>query len=847
MSNAVLGARKAYEAINGKKESFGVFHKTCFHLHTPESYDYKLLVEWDAERYKKATEQEILNICKERNVVLDAINLDDISLEGDYRIFKSKKELLAFCLLADAISSNGIEIVLVSDHNTIAGVDKLTFAIEIVRAFKSYGVYPEVFLGIEISCADRNHVIGIFDRKKVNVKQQIQEWLDEYLLTIEDGSFETSIEVLDFIKKMGGIGYIAHINSSDTFKDTFLSGAYKKKLLGAGLEFVGLTDMQQADYIQGKISNFRKSGAPIKFILDNDAHDIDSITDKLFWIKGSKRTYAMLVEALNDYEMSVSFSNYTGATQYIKGIYIERAENGFLTGKKNDSFCLKFSNALNCLIGGRGTGKSSVLEVLEYSLSQRCISNSRLEFICSHGDTWVLYEYQGTEYMIEVRMPHKEYPDDNILQRFGMNRGNSYRYRYFFDQGKVAEYALRNYVRVLKVEQTEDGIVFETVTDKPYILKKFFDVRYSVNDLVNTASGEEINRFIYYMMFSNRTLSKPEEGIRCRKKSGLLKVINDTQAVLVKRKIEVEAVISSFNSSQKGILQIEYTQSGVCHAPDFAKWLFDDSYKEGDFYLNYNIRQEDVVAYLLDLSDKIGVFEFLKHLFSDGGKSLRNLASLSEFCTPMTPGMVNRGISSLNEEAEIKILKNITDLLLNDRNIPNIINYLKEYVAEIERFSLKFNINNIEGTVQKEIYHDVSELSLGQKVVAMLNFILGYSEYSGDYRPLIIDQPEDNLDNRYIYKNLVKQLKTAKEKRQIIIATHNATIVTNAKADQVCVMASDNEHGWVEVTGYPSETRIKKRIINHLEGGLESFIHKVLTYRDAFTETELNKIRNYYL
>ena len=76
-------------------------------------------------------------------------------------------------------------------------------------------------------------------------------------------------------------------------------------------------------------------------------------------------------------------------------------------------------------------------------------------------------------------------------------------------------------------------------------------------------------------------------------------------------------------------------------------------------------------------------------------------------------------------------------------------------------------------------------------------------------------------------------MRQIKEKRQVIIATHNATIVTNAKADQVCVMDSDNLHGWVEKRGYPGEKCIKKQIIAHLEGGPESFLHKIRIYEDA--------------
>ncbi|MCB6367748.1 chromosome segregation protein SMC, partial [Intestinibacillus massiliensis] len=93
--------------------------------------------------------------------------------------------------------------------------------------------------------------------------------------------------------------------------------------------------------------------------------------------------------------------------------------------------------------------------------------------------------------------------------------------------------------------------------------------------------------------------------------------------------------------------------------------------------------------------------------------------------------------------------------------------------------------------------------------------------------------PEDNLDSQYIYNNLVVQLRETKNERQIIIATHNATIVTNAMSDQVCVMGSDGKHGWVETKGYPSENRIKRNILNYLEGGIDSFKHKAHIYKSV--------------
>lgn len=160
----------------------------------------------------------------------------------------------------------------------------------------------------------------------------------------------------------------------------------------------------------------------------------------------------------------------------------------------------------------------------------------------------------------------------------------------------------------------------------------------------------------------------------------------------------------------------------------------------------------------------------------------------------------------------------------------------KIFSKENTRF-LEFNINSKESSQQLDIlYKEVGVLSLGQKVVAMLDFLLAYSDYSKDFRPLIIDQPEDNLDDRYIYRHLVQQFRDVKAQRQIILATHNATIVTNSMTDQVVIMESDGVNGWIESQGYVSEKYIKNHIINQLEGGKDSFKHKMSIYETALSE-----------
>lgn len=824
---------KAYQAMTKEKVKYGVYHKTCFHVHTPASYDYRLLKDWDHTKYSKASDQELYDICVERHVIpRQFLKLDDISY--DTRIFSSKKDLLSYLLLADSIAVNEIELILVTDHNTIKGYKKLITAVEQLNKSKPIRKYPFVVLGIEISCADKMHVVGIFDGLQEKTLDHINQWLDDNLISEKDGTYKTSLEVLNAIKEHGGIGYIAHIDTSDIFKETHFSKAYKKKLFSDdSLRIIGTKRYDHIDTIKGYIREY--SHHEVKVVLDNDAHDIDTLSSNTFWIKGSRKSFSMIKEALNDYDISISFKEGHINKQFIKGIYIENTSKGFLYGKESEGFCLTFSNALNCIIGGRGTGKSSILEMIEYVLSQRCRNEEMLDFICFHGNTWLLYHFNGDDYLIEMSLPKKGNDSQNILQFFSENKvDHSYPNRkYYYNRDAVERISLQKFVRVYKVVLRDDEIYLETTSTKRRLLETFYDTKYSVNELVNTANSDEINRFILKTLFDNDVLSEPYKIIKCKTKTGLKKTLKDVQKVLEKRKSEVHNTIDPFNSSQEDKLKIVYSQQGIAKEPNIEGWLFNGSPSKKGLYKKYNIRKRNVTDYLLELFQSLGCFDFLTTIINLDIEKAKKEINLLSFCEPLTQELIDKEICEITASNMDEFLKSLFRDLISSKNLNKIISYLKEYVSEMERFDLLFNINNKEGTQGKAILKNVKALSLGQKVVAMFSFILGYSEYANDYRPLIIDQPEDNLDNQYIYKNLVSQLRSINEKRQIIIATHNATIVTNAKADEVCVMNSDNVHGWIERVGYPGEKTIKNSIINYLEGGKDSFKHKCEIYREV--------------
>lgn len=122
-------------------------------------------------------------------------------------------------------------------------------------------------------------------------------------------------------------------------------------------------------------------------------------------------------------------------------------------------------------------------------------------------------------------------------------------------------------------------------------------------------------------------------------------------------------------------------------------------------------------------------------------------------------------------------------------------------------------------SVSTEIFFShmsMDKLSIGQKGTVLLKLFLA----EGDY-PLIVDQPEENLDNMYIYDELVDAFRQAKTRRQVIIATNNANLVVNTDAEQVIVAEfKDNEISYR--TGAIEDRSIRTDITTILEGGEEA-------------------------
>jgi len=122
-----------------------------------------------------------------------------------------------------------------------------------------------------------------------------------------------------------------------------------------------------------------------------------------------------------------------------------------------------------------------------------------------------------------------------------------------------------------------------------------------------------------------------------------------------------------------------------------------------------------------------------------------------------------------------------------------------------------------------DTFKESTRLSTGQRCTTILPILLAQSE-----RPLLIDQPEDNLDNAFVYETIVRALRTIKGSRQVIFVTHNPNIPVLGEAERVFVFSSDGQHSTLKQVGTVDECR--EHIERILEGGREAFLLRKARY-----------------
>lgn len=269
-----------------------------------------------------------------------------------------------------------------------------------------------------------------------------------------------------------------------------------------------------------------------------------------------------------------------------------------------------------------------------------------------------------------------------------------------------------------------------------------------------------------------------------------------------------------------------------------AEKIYDEKKKIVDIYSSL---KKNIDKVLEDNSDKIKEYK----ISLDASMQIRNLQdNFLDFIDKNRVGSfygsedakkemraILDGVEPNNKESIIALLEGLTTKLeskegekqnpfnqiKNSKNLNDLYDYIFGLDYLQEKYELRFAGKSIE------------QLSPGERGAALIVF---YLLLDNDDKPLIIDQPEDNLDNQSVYEILVPFIKQAKKHRQIIIVTHNPNLAVVADAELIIHVdiKKENNYQFSFLAGGIENPQINRGIVDILEGTMPAFDKRKLKY-----------------
>lgn len=850
-----------------------------------------------------------------------------------------------------------MDCVAVTDHNSGAWIDKLKDEYARMEAEQPAGFRPlHLFPGVEISVHGGIHLLAILDKDKGT--SDIDTLLGAVGYNGTKGASDsvttkTLNEVAEEIVRVRGIAIPAHVDEANgLFK---ITGQTLQQALACEHFFA----MELMDPGYTKPRAYASCKRPWTEIVGSDAHHPtgspgQKYPDSRFsWVKMGAPCIEGLRLALLDGPLSVIRSDAVTqdpnqhADMVIESIEVENAR---YVGRPN-TFGIALNPWMNAIIGGRGTGKSTLIEFLRVALRReeeipeelkadfekyRQIYTNREESGLLTENTaikigyrrygalyQIQWDYKGTLEPIQEHTPQGWQPAvGDIRQRFPVR---IYSQKQIFQLAKsplallrivddapdVASAAWKQEMETeekqylslkAKAREIEAGLAEES-----RLKGELEDIKHKLS-IFEQSGHADILKTMQKRHRQKQAVDRWDDGIqdigyRLRTFAEEL-VPEDFDDTDFDRKLTEDAQITELIQGVKK--SIGDIASQVSTLADKADAVLDDWRKQKDASLWKSKVDEAIHAYE-DLQERLkkegvadpseyGALVQRRHLLETKIKELANrkkqitefekqadsclqrvfelrrelTIKRQEFLTRVLKENAYVRISVVpygaKEEVDVEFRrliqresagfeKDIENMLNsiytgspNASEIEKRLNFLKDSVRKIakdpqqgsladkrfgthlsklppealDRLDLWFPEDSLDvqysSSADQKTFRPIQEGSPGQKTAALLAFLLSYGE-----EPLILDQPEDDLDNHLIYDLIVTQLREVKKRRQVIVVTHNANIVVNGDAELVIALVARAGQTQIETGGCLQEKAVRRTICDVMEGGEQAF------------------------
>ena len=828
--------------------------------------------------------------------------------------------------LTGACLQHGIQVVGLADHGSVQDVDRIR------NALSAKGIV--VFPGFEVASTEKVHWVCLFPEDTTT--ETLNRYLGSLKLTDpQDGVRPSDLggrELLKIVDECGGFCYSAHATQANGILRQKANHLWTLPLLKAAQIPGGVEDLpseykpiaknQNTDYYRDR---------PMAFINAKDVAQPADLAEPRAscFIKMTRPSFDAFVTAFKDPESRLRLHHQMGEHHY------SRIEALTITGGYLDGLKIRFSDHLNTAIGGRGTGKSTLLECLRYALDlehkgqearkqgDRIVKENlgpgggiavsvvsaanqgaRYKVVRRYGEPARVHDADGnvsTLHPSRDLLPRVELYGQNeifelardesalvhVLGRFMPGDGADQERRLAELRKKLTTNAVQleqaltgqdeleqDLARLPKLNEQaaqfkalgiEEKLKQLPLLEKERQLKPRLDeevarvdeavqtLEAALPDLVflsdgaleglphadllrrgrefldtlKTAGTEAVSKL-------NATLEQARKGL-VSLGADLDTALEDAEKVLEAEFAKLPDVAGkrgpevgrAYQALLRQIEQIQPKQTRLTTARALTDSLQQD--------------RRNLLAELSDLRAQrtgalLGVAKRLNKRLSGklkvqvlaGGNRqaikawLCELPGISEkragwvddaegLTVPALVEAIRKGEEALRGQ-DMGITAGMADALcrLTQRQLMEL-----EGVDLGDRVDLQLNVSH-----EGEQYRSLHQLSTGQQCTAILHLLL-----LDNVDPLIMDQPEDNLDNAFIAERIVTELRAAKTERQFIFATHNANIPVFGDAEWIGVFSADEDHGTLEedAQGSIDVPAIRDQAARILEGGKHAF------------------------
>ncbi len=879
----------------------------------------------------------------------------------------------------------GLDCIAITDHNDYRGIDSIIEA--------AYDTDLTVFPGVEVTCdTSKIHLLIIFDPSKTS--ETVRDFLSKLDIDSEnidttDGTSKSVFEVCKLAKEKGALVIAAHIDeynglskvsdaninriienhyfdavqvvNSNIWQECSKNSEEEKQMLAKryGKE---IPDSEAVEW-RKCFNKFVNSSITLLCFSDNPSSQGDSkhglwgIGTQYTWLKmDDKPTLESVRQALLSSELRVK-TKYESkeSPETLPNFWIKQMTFSKTSINPKKDVTVNFNPHLNTIIGGRGSGKSTIIRLLTGALSPDSVESTAVaddqknfykKTVRKHDGIFnenssitINLVRSGTEYKIDITniidsrnqtidvfkiQDGHEIPVDGtgILSLF---KPRVFTQKQIYETAKnesalmeLIDSKIDSIPRLIKQKEELINALKNTLVDIQSYEEEISnenDLKFKledtdkrielfnssgISDLISKYNKKKIaidniikikdkhNEIVDFLKNSIFVPEIDKETISQNLASD--EILNLLDDYALKSKKQLSVIQSSVEEYQK--IANEMYEKFICSAwyKDFLKEQLDietNKQQLSDEGIDYSALDElmnkskDLKNQLDEIKEKKIQLTEKKTNFNNGIKKLKDI--INEISDERKKYASALNISSdnvkivvnpmMSEESFISFIK--TTLNKDSQSIiDDIENYCKtlfpdntskstplQRIDDFRTLIKSMREGNIEKSfsgffrrtvlqLDKDNYYKLllfypddkielqykpegakskfsplSSASAGQKAAAILTVILSQGE-----EPILLDQPEDDLDNKLVYELVVQRIKKFKEQKQIIVVTHNANIPVNGDAEYITSMDSQTLKVQIKCEGTLDESDIRKEICDVMEGTEYAFEMRAKKY-----------------